>query len=103
MTKHKTPTWILSADWGVGSDPFNWILYERRGERWIAKGFYPSVESLFQSLCRKLTRAESADPDLVKHVEEVYERVEACAAAFFAQLNAEVTLRKKRLSPREES
>jgi hypothetical protein len=101
MNKNTTPKWFFSADWGMGSDPFNFILYRKRGERWTANGFYPSVESLLYSLYQKLTRTEPADPDLVRHVEVVSKRVEACAAALFAQLDAEVRLRKKRLSPRE--
>jgi hypothetical protein len=101
MTKHKIPKWILSADWAMGSDPLNFILYRKRGERWTANGFYPSIESLLQSLYARLTRTDPADPDLVSHVEAVSERVEACAAALFAQLDAEVMLREKWLSPRE--
>ena len=101
MNRHAIPKWILSADWGIDTDSFNWILYRKRGERWIAKGFYPSVESLLQSLFRRLTRTVPADPDLVRHVEAVSKRVEACAAALFAQLDAELMLREKRLSTRE--
>jgi hypothetical protein len=101
MTKHTTPKWILSDDWGTDTDSFNWILYRKRGERWIAKSYYPSIESLLQSLYARLTRTDPADPDLVSHVEAVSERVEACAAALFAQLDAEVMLREKWLSPRE--
>ena len=85
----------------MGSDPLNFILYRKRGERWTAKGFYPSVESLLHSLYQKLARTEPADPDLVRHVELVSKRVEACAAALFAQLDAEVMFREKWLSPRE--
>lgn len=88
MSKNTTPKWLLSADWGVSSDPFNWILYERRGERWIAKGFYPSVESLLRSLYQKLIRTEPADSDLVRHVEAISRRVQACAAALSNQINA---------------
>ncbi|MFC1688210.1 hypothetical protein ACFL07_00945 [Pseudomonadota bacterium] len=103
MTKHKTPKWILSANWGVSSDQYNFILYRKSGDRWIAKGFHPSIESLLHSLYRKLTRSEPTDPDLVKHVEAASERVEACAEALFDQLDAEVMLRGMGLSPREVS
>ena len=101
MNRHAIPKWFLSAEWGVGSDPHNFILYRKTGKRWNAKGYYPSVESLLQSFYTKLTRIEPADPDLVRHVEVVSELVEACAAALFAQLDAEVMLREKWLSPRE--
>ncbi|MFC1796071.1 hypothetical protein ACFL1V_03140 [Pseudomonadota bacterium] len=101
MNKHKTPKWFLFDDWGMGSDPFNFILYQKRGERWNAKGFYPSIESLLQSFYNRLIRTEPADPDLVSHIEAVSERVAACAAALFAQLDAEAKQREKRLSPRE--
>jgi hypothetical protein len=99
MTKHKIPKWILFADWAMGSDPYNFILYKKRGERWNAKGFYPSIESLLHSLYQKMTLTEPADPDIVRHVERVSERVAACAAALFAQLDAEAMLREKRPAP----
>jgi hypothetical protein len=101
MSKHTSPKWILSAKWGVGSDPYNFILYQKRGERWIAKGFYPSIESLLHSFYQKMALTEPFDPDLARHVEAVSKRVEACAAALFAQLDAELMLREKWLSPRE--
>jgi hypothetical protein len=100
MTKHKIPKWILFADWAMGSDPYNFILYKKRGERWTAIGFYPSIELLLKSLYTKLILTEPADPDLLKHVELASERVEACAAELSAQLDAEVMLKEQRLSPR---
>ena len=103
MSNHATPKWVLSTEWGIGSDPFNFILYRKTGDRWNAKGYYSSVELLLQSLYQKLTRTDPADTDLARHVEVVSERVEACAAALFAHLDAELTLREKRLSPREVS
>jgi len=101
MSKHTTPTWIFADDWGMGSDPYNFILYQKRGERWIAKGYYPSIESLLHSFYQKMTLTEPFDPDLVRHVEVVSERVAACAAVLFAQLDAEAKQREKQVSPRE--
>jgi len=85
----------------MGSDPYNFILYRKSGERWNAKGFYPSIESLLYSLYQKMTLIGPFDPDLVRHVEEVAKRVAACSAALFDRLDAEGMLREKRLSPRE--
>jgi hypothetical protein len=99
MNRHAIPKWILSADWGIDTDSFNWILYRKRGERWTANGFYPSVESLLQSLYKQLTRTEPANPDLIKHVEGVSERVAACAAALFTQLEARDHTEKKAAFP----
>ena len=102
MTKHKTPEWTLSSDWGVGSDPHNFILYRKTGKRWNAKGYYPSVESLLQSFYTKLTRIEPADSDLVRHVEAISRRVQTCAAALSDQINAvQVENRNNWPAPRE--
>ena len=87
MSKSASPKWILSPDWGVGTDPFNWILYRRRGKRWNAVGFYASPDLLLKSLYRKLTRTEPPDPDIVSHVEAISRRVQAAADRLSAELN----------------
>ncbi len=89
MTRRASPTWLLSGDWGVGTDPYNWILYKRGGNSWRPRGYYPSPELLLQSLHRVLTRQEVPDPDLVEHVNGICERVEAAAARLYKQLNTQ--------------
>ena len=95
MSKSATPTWLLSPDWGVGTDPFNWILYRKGGTRWNAVGFYPSPESLLKSLYNKLIRMEPADPDLVRHIEAISRRVEAAAACLYEQIDTRVAGKDK--------
>ena len=87
MRKRVTPKWILSPEWGVGTDPYNFILYRKVGKRWDAVGFYPSPELLLKSLYRKMLRTEPADPDLVRHVDAISRRVEGWAARLFEQIN----------------
>ena len=73
MSNSATPEWMLSNDWGVGLDSYNWILYKRAGKTWQAKGFYPTPEMLLQSLHRKLTRTEPPQPTLEQHVKRCLE------------------------------
>ena len=87
MSKSATPKWILSPEWGVGIDKYNWILYRKNPKRWDAVGFYPSPELLLKSLYRKMLRTEPADSDLVRHVEAISRRVEGWAARLFEQIN----------------
>ena len=87
MSKSASPKWLLSPEWGVGTDPCNWILYRRGSNRWNAVGFYPSPESLLKSLYNKLTRTEPADPDMVRHIEAISTRVQGWAAALSEQLD----------------
>jgi len=87
MSKSASPKWLLSPEWGVGTDSRNWILYRIVGKGWRAAGFYPSPDSLLKSFFRKLTRTEPADPDLVKHVEAISRCVEDAAARLFKQID----------------
>ena len=87
MSKNPTPEWTLSDDWAVGRDRFNWILYQKAKKVWKVRGYYPSVEILLKSFFRKLTRTESADPDLLRHVSRISRRVEAAAARLYEQID----------------
>ncbi len=87
MTKRASPTWLLSKDWGVGTDPYNWILYRKGKKSWKAAGYYPSAELLLKSFYRKLTRIEPADPDLIRHVDALSRRAQAAAARLFEELD----------------
>ena len=93
MHKRVTPKWVLSPEWGVGIDPYNFILYRKVGKRWDAVGFYPSPELLLKSLYRKMLRTEPADPDLVRHVEANSKCVEGWAARLYEQLTPDSQLR----------
>ena len=89
MSERASPKWVLSPEWGVSTDPYNWILYRRRGKRWDAVAFYPSPELLLKSLYRKMLRTEPANPDLVMHVEVISRCVEGWAARFYEQINTQ--------------
>jgi hypothetical protein len=102
MSKSASPKWMLSDDWGVGTDRYNWILYHKGGNTWKPAGYYPSDELLLKSYYRQLTRTEPADPDLVRHLETISRHAQAAAAAFYGQLDAEQALRSnKRAAPGE--
>ena len=92
MSKSASPKWILSPEWGVGTDPYNWILYRRGTKKdcspgdWKAVGYYATADKLLMGFYRKLTRIEDPNSDLVKHVKACSERVQAAAAALSAEL-----------------
>lgn len=81
------PTWFFDDNWGVSTDAYNWILQHRTAgaKIWKPKGYYANPEMLLKSLALKLARTEPANPDLVKHLETISDRVQAAAA----RLNAE--------------
>ncbi len=89
---------MLSPEWGVGTDLYNWILYRRRGKRWDAVAFYPSPELLLKSLYRKMLRTEPANPDLVMHVEVISRCVEGWAARLYEQINTGKSVKGKSVS-----
>jgi len=101
MNRRATPQWMLSNDWGVGTDPYNWVLYRKGKKNWRPVGYYPSDELLLKSFHRKLTRTEPADPDLVRHVEAISRRAQAAAAAFYDLLDAEAGRSKRWSAPGE--
>lgn len=87
----KSPTWILNDSWGVSVDSFNWVLMKRaaKGKRsWREAGYYPSAQQLLESLHRKLTRTESPDPDLIKHLKHCSEAAQGFTDALNQQLES---------------
>lgn len=88
MSKRPLPVWLLTADWGLGADPHNWILYYKGGNSWQPRGYYPSVEQLLESFYRRLTRTEPANSDLVEHVKALSDRVQAVADGLFDYINS---------------
>ena len=82
MAKRKQPQWILSDDWAVSTDPYNWILYRLSGNRWRPLGYYRTPELLLKSLHRKLLRIEPRQPTIEQHVEHSLRVVQAAAASF---------------------
>jgi hypothetical protein len=94
MKNNKAPVWQFDEFWGADTDSFNFILYRRRTKKdgspgnWKPAGYYRDPEQMFLGMFRKLARTESPDPDLVRHVEAISERVQATAARLSEELNA---------------
>ena len=86
MNKRKEPQWILSDNWAVGTEPYNWILYRLSGTRWRPIGFYPSPEMMLKSFHRKLARTEPHQPTLERHVEHCLGLAQAAADRFLSNL-----------------
>ena len=68
MTPSHKPEWRLSEDWAVTRDPYNWVLMKKTGKSW-RKTYYASPQQLLNSLHRKITRTEPAQPDLAAYLE----------------------------------
>lgn len=86
MTKYAKPKWILSTDWAISTDPYNWILYARSGKGWRATGYYATPEMLLKSLHQELARVEPPQPTLEQHVEHCLKRAQAAADRFLSCL-----------------
>ena len=82
--------WPISENWAVSRDTRNWILQERKGNRWRSIGWYPTPEKLLLSLYRKLCRTETKQSDLLAHVEHQSTVVEACSARLAEYINKEL-------------
>ena len=72
MSKSRSPDWILSDEWAVSRDSYNWILQARKGDRWRAVSYNPTPELLLKSLHRQISSTMPANPDLLQHLEIAY-------------------------------
>ncbi len=72
MSKSAFPTWVLSDEWAITRDKYNWILLRNGGSRPRSESFYPTPESLLKSLHRKISRTMPAETDLLDHLEVAY-------------------------------
>jgi len=86
MSKSGSPDWILTDEWAVSRNAYNWILMKPKGKRWRAVSFYPNPELLLKSLHRKILRTDPAQPDLAQHLKVCLNVAEACSDRFKAQL-----------------
>jgi len=70
MSKHKSPEWLLSEEWGIGRDPYNWILYTRkRGKKlWRAEGYFNSISNLVEFYYEKRCLVDKPADTLAKHL-----------------------------------
>ena len=84
MTSPIKPKWVLSDEWAVSRDPYNWILLKKTGKSW-KKYYYASPVQLLKSLHRKITRTEPAQPDLAEYLKTCLEIAQAFSGRFYAQ------------------
>jgi len=70
-------TWQLSEKWGVGRDPYNWILYGRTTKgKWKVVGYFGSPGLLTQGLKKKIELTEEVDDlALCEYLEKCNERL----------------------------
>jgi hypothetical protein len=93
MSKSATPAWILSDEYGVGTDAFNWILYRRSNRKngtpgdWTPAGYWSTPKTLLLGLYEKLILTEPPDKDLLAHLERQSSAVRAAAARLSDELN----------------
>ena len=85
--KNPPPTWYLTEGYGCSTDPYNWKLLQKFGERWKPIGYYATPEKMLDGLYRKMCRGESADRNLIKHVSAISGCVQAAAARLSIDLN----------------
>ena len=64
--------WLLSEDWAVSRDAYNWCLMRPKGKGWQAVSFYPTPEMLLKRLHEKILRTIPFNPDLLEHLEVAY-------------------------------
>lgn len=72
MSKLTDADWVLSDDWAITRDKFNWILLKISGSRPRPESFYPTPELLLKSLHRKISRTMPVETDLLDHLEVAY-------------------------------
>ena len=89
------PEWVLSDEWAISRDPYNWILLKKAGKSW-KKYYYASPEQLLKALHRKISRTEPALPDLLEYLEACLEVAQAFSRQFHERTSITPQPRKKR-------
>lgn len=97
-TKKKTekhpPRWVLSDDFAVNVDPYNWVLLARTRNKagvlggWRPVGYYPTAIQLFEGLARRMATVTAADCRLEDYMDEVCRRATEAAEKFREALKA---------------
>lgn len=82
------PEWILSNEWAVSRDSYNWILKKPKGKGWRAVSFYPTPEMLLKQLHEKVSRTMPAETDLLMHIETAYKVGEALSSRLSEHIHA---------------
>ena len=70
--KAKQPDWLLTEEWGISRDTYNWTLvyrpHDAKSDKWHAKGYFGSIEQLVAALHYHLGRTIEAEPELMDHI-----------------------------------
>lgn len=70
--KNRQPDWLLTEEWGITRDTYNWTLVHRpltaKSDKWHAKGYYAKIEQLINSLYDHIGRTIEAEADLKDHI-----------------------------------
>lgn len=76
----KDPRWILSEDWAVDVDHFNWRLYQRIHNKdgepagWKILGYYGKLETLLKHLHEYMLRhSKEPEENLMSHITRIRE------------------------------
>lgn len=72
---NKEPTWFLSETWGLGINPYNWIIYKRRYNKktglpssWGQIAYYPTASMALQDLLDRIMLDAPNSTDLIEHI-----------------------------------
>ena len=84
------PAWVLSSEWAVSRDPYNWILQRKTINRCRNVGYYPTPEMLLQSLHLKILLTSPAKPDMIQHIEADLQVVQACSERFAVYIHTHI-------------
>jgi hypothetical protein len=93
--KQKIPTWILSDEFGIDRDKYNWILYIRGGSNttnWKAKYYYPTPQKLLADLYQQVALTIPPHYDFVHHLEVATDRAHSLFSEFLARIHSDASL-----------
>jgi len=93
------PRWILSDEWGVGTNSYNWILLRRSKEGlWANTSYYSSPENLMKGLLERVLRSESKHETLAEHLKAMHAHAKALSLDFVDYLSGDGLHEKSRPS-----
>lgn len=110
MATRTNPDWVLSEDFAISIDSYNWVLlvrsHSKTGEPtdWIVKSYFPTSIMLFESLLNKASRTNTGEADLIKHLEHALSVATEAYKGFLEEIHSnphpDVERAEKRLAQR---
>lgn len=95
----KQPDWILSEEWGISRDPYNWTLvyrpHDAKSDRWHAKGHWGKVEQLIEGWYRHMSMNAEAEPELMDHITKCSRDVSEAAERLALQMAEDERLKNR--------